>query len=96
MRDVDKTSQRRCLFTLVGVTSVAYRHDVKRESWTFWLFHNYVKSDLNRFKPASIFLLLIVPSRYFCGASFCFMSWCLIFLCCWRLMYVIIFLVKLR
>ena len=23
------------------------------------------------------FVLLIVPSRYFCGGSFCFMSWCL-------------------
>ena len=21
-----------------------------------------------------------------CGGSFCFMSWCLNFLCCWRLM----------
>ena len=34
---------------------------------------------LNRFKPASNFVLLIVPSRYFCGGSFCFMSWCLNF-----------------
>ena len=25
----------------------------------------------------SNFVLLIVPSRYFCGGSFCFMSWCL-------------------
>ena len=49
---------------------------------------------LIRFKPAS-FVLLIVPRRYFCGGSFCFMSWCLsFFLCCWRLMYVFIFLVK--
>ena len=24
-------------------------------------------------------MLLIVPSRYFCGGSFCFMSWCLKF-----------------
>ena len=32
-----------------------------------------------RFKPASNFVLLIVPSRYFCGGSFCFMSWCLKF-----------------
>ena len=40
---------------------------------------------------------LIVPSRYFCGGSFRFMSWCLKkILCCWRLMYVFIFLVKLR
>ena len=31
----------------------------------------------------------------FCGASFSFMSWCLILLCCWRFMYVFIFLVKL-
>ena len=22
-------------------------------------------------------MLLIVPSRYFCGGSFCFVSWCL-------------------
>ena len=28
----------------------------------------------NRFKPASNFVLLIVPGRYFCGGSFCFMS----------------------
>ena len=27
------------------------------------------------------FVLLIVPSRYFCGGSFCFMSWCLKFFC---------------
>ena len=31
------------------------------------------------FKPASNFVLLIVPSRYFCSGSFCFMSWCLKF-----------------
>ena len=30
---------------------------------------------------ASNFVLLIVPSRYFCGGSFCFMSWCLFFFC---------------
>ena len=30
-------------------------------------------------KPASNFVLLIVPSRYFCSGSFCFMSWCLKF-----------------
>ena len=34
-----------CLL-LLAVTSVAYRHDVKRENLTFWLFQNYVKSDL--------------------------------------------------
>ena len=51
----------------------------------------------DRFRPASNFVLLVVPSRYFCGGSFCFMSWCLEnFLCCWRLMYVFIFLVGLR
>ena len=33
----------------------------------------------NRFKPASNFMLLIVPRRYFCGGSFCFMYWCLNF-----------------
>ena len=52
---------------------------------------------LNRFKPTSNFVLLIVPRRYFCGGSFCFVRWCLnFFLCCWRLMYVFIFLIKLR
>ena len=25
------------------------------------------------------FVLLIVPSRYFCGGSFCFMFWCIKF-----------------
>ena len=57
----------------------------------------------DRFKPASGFVLLIVPGRFFCGGSFCFVSWCLEKkkkkkkkLCCWRLMYVFIFLVKLR
>ena len=35
-----------CLFTGFVVTSVAYRHDVRRESWMFWLFQNCVKSDL--------------------------------------------------
>ena len=40
-------------------------------------------------------MLLIVPRRYFCGGSFCFMSWCLKKnLCCWRLMCVFIVLVK--
>ena len=26
----------------------------------------------------SNFVLLVVPRRYFCDGSFCFMSWCLI------------------
>ena len=50
----------------------------------------------NRFKPASNFVLLIIPRRYFCGGSFCFMSRCLNVWCCWRLMYVFIFFVKFR
>ena len=46
--------------------------------------------------PASNFVLLIIPSRYFCGGSFCFIHVLVFkfFLCCWRLMYVFIFLVK--
>ena len=41
-----KPVQWRCLFTLVVVTLVTYRHDVRRENLTFWLFQRYVKSDL--------------------------------------------------
>ena len=36
----------------------------------------------------------LVFSNVNCSGSFCFMSWCLKFLCCWRLMCVFIFLVK--
>ena len=41
-----KPIQWRCLFTLDVVTLVAYRHDVRPENLTFWLFQNYVKWDL--------------------------------------------------
>ena len=34
------------LFALVAVKLVANGHDVKREKLAFWLFQNYVKSDL--------------------------------------------------
>ena len=40
-----KPIQGRCLFTLFVVTLVTYRHDLRR-NLTFWLFQNYVKSDL--------------------------------------------------
>ena len=36
------------LFTLVGVTLVAYLHDVKHENLMFLLFQNSVMSDLIR------------------------------------------------
>ena len=42
---------------------------------------------------AGDFVLLVVPGRCFCGGSFCFVSWCLKFLCCWRLVCVFMFLV---
>ena len=45
-RVTSKPIQWRYLFTLVDVTLAAYRHDVTRENLTFWLFQNYVKSDL--------------------------------------------------
>ena len=41
-----KPIQSRCLFILVVVTLVAYRHDVRCEKLTLWLFQNYVKWDL--------------------------------------------------
>ena len=34
---------------------------------------------LNRFKPASDFMLLTVPRRYFCCGSYSFMYWRLFF-----------------
>ena len=34
------------------------------------------KTDLS---PPVIFILLIIPRRYFCGGSFCFMTWSLNF-----------------
>ena len=33
------------------------------------------KTDLS--PPVILYILLIVPRRYFCGVSYCFMSWCL-------------------
>ena len=45
-RATSKPIQRRCLFTRVVVTLVTYRNDVRPENLTFWLFQNYVKSDL--------------------------------------------------
>ena len=44
----------------------------------------------------AISLYFPISNYYNCGGSFCFMSWCLKFLCCWHLMYVFIFLVKFR
>ena len=35
-----------------------------------------VRTLFNRFKPASNFIVLIVPRRYFCGGSYCCLSWC--------------------
>ena len=40
-------------------------------------------------------MLLIVPIRYFCGGSFCFVLVFKFFLCCWRLCVFSYFLVKL-
>ena len=55
------------------------------------------KIDLS--PPVILYLILMVPRCYFCGGSFCFMSWCFVVffcVCCWRFMYVFIFLVKFR
>ena len=45
------------------------------------LNHDNQANVIEAFKPASNFVLLIVPSRYFCGGSFCFVSWCLKYFC---------------
>ena len=43
-----------------------------------------------------VYLFRSDSGEHYCGGSFCFVFWCLkYFLCCWRLMYVFIFLVKL-
>ena len=39
----------------------------------------HVRDIYTPIKPASNFILLIVPRRYFCGGLFRFMSWCLNF-----------------
>ena len=36
-----KPTQWRCLFTLVVVTLVAYRNDVRSENLTLWLFQKW-------------------------------------------------------
>ena len=51
---------------------------LKKESQQLKFFASYDRI-LFKGKPASNFVLLIVPSRYFCSGSFCFMSWCLKF-----------------
>ena len=62
-----------------------------------WSYQMSDHTDIVKQKCSYTICSYIVPSRYFCGGSFCFMSWCIKnFLCCWRLMYVFIFLVKLR
>ena len=50
----------------------------------------------NRFKPASNFILLIVPMRYFCGGSFVLCLGVLKVFALLHLMYVFIFSVKFR
>ena len=60
-------------------------------------FVNYILTSKANTLLFFVEMQRVVPRRYFCGGSFCFMSWCLkIFLCCWRLLCVFIVLVKLR
>ena len=69
-----------------------YRYHKLRK--TFSKFYRRHYDLISKFNDG----LKTLPRQYFCGGSFCFMSWCLFFVCvcCWRLMYVFIFLIKLR
>ena len=59
----------------------------KKESVAKFLVCQYIH-NLNDISEVLIYFMSNAPKA--------FMSWCLNFLCCWRLMYVFIFLVKLR
>ena len=39
----------------------------------------YITIEAEGEDPAINFIFLIVPRRYFCDGSYCFMSWCLFF-----------------
>ena len=47
----------------------------------FWQNYFINKTDFLTIVAFLTFVALIVPSRYFCGGSFCFMSWCLKYFC---------------
>ena len=65
-----------CAPLIAGLFLNCYERD-----FTDSLTHDNQVDVIEAFKPASNFVLLIVPSRYFCGGTFCFMSWCLKYFC---------------
>ena len=95
-----------CLHVLVKVTEwppigkIAAHSAYVMFSWYKYLVVGLVSSHLG-FWSGSLFLIAPFPDLcllvlFSVVVLFCFMSWCIKFLCCWCLMYVFIFLVKLR
>ena len=77
--------------------TLEYKPYAHESAYTIFIFLNFQNSVSNACRLSKTKRnLLIVPRRYVCGVSVCFMSCCLKFLCSWRLMYVFIFLVKFR
>ena len=77
----DFNSRNKCLTT--KLLQQGYRFHKLRKSFSkFYRRHYELISKYNvGLKTLLKFVLLIVPSRYFCGGSFCFMSWCLKYFC---------------
>ena len=78
---------------LINYFSICRSADVSGSTCLWNKSGGYIRTDTHSIKPNlpySNFILLIVPRRYFCCGSNCFVLWSR-FLCCLSLMYVFIF-----
>ena len=77
----DFNARNKCLTTKLLQQGYRY-HKLRKPFSKFYRRHYELISKYNvGLKTLLNFVLLIVPSRYFCGGSFCFMSWCLKYFC---------------